>query len=256
MKKKIGVVLVLLLIIAMALSACGHTHEFGEWTITKAATCTEDGERERTCSCGEKETEVIKATGHSFKEATCTEPKTCTVCGATEGTALGHTTTTGVCERCGKSFKKWDLSYYVDEFNKPTDEWYISNVSYINGTFSNSATTNSKLTVLVLVDANDTAFIMYEYGSHMVKNSSSRYVDDYDIVVLDDSGTKHNMTGTVYCGGDRLFIDDKYKKSFTDLMQSQKKISVYIVMSDRQTTTYLFDIECSNFGELYKSKVN
>lgn len=39
-------------------------HSFGEWTVTKAATATEAGSRERTCSaCGEKETEAIPATG-------------------------------------------------------------------------------------------------------------------------------------------------------------------------------------------------
>ena len=37
-------------------------HDFGPWTVTKEATCTEDGTRERSCSrCGEKETEVIPA---------------------------------------------------------------------------------------------------------------------------------------------------------------------------------------------------
>lgn len=37
-------------------------HDFGSWTVTKEATCTEDGTRERVCSrCGEKETEVIPA---------------------------------------------------------------------------------------------------------------------------------------------------------------------------------------------------
>ena len=37
-------------------------HDFGPWTVTKEATCTEDGTRERSCSrCDEKETEVIPA---------------------------------------------------------------------------------------------------------------------------------------------------------------------------------------------------
>lgn len=50
-------------------TACGEKadvaeHTFGEWTVTKEATATEDGSRERTCSvCGHVETEVIPATG-------------------------------------------------------------------------------------------------------------------------------------------------------------------------------------------------
>ena len=55
--------------------ATGHT--FGEWTVTTDCTCTADGERERVCACGEKETEVIKAEGHTLGETDA-----CVVCGA------------------------------------------------------------------------------------------------------------------------------------------------------------------------------
>lgn len=49
-----------------AIPSEGHT--FGEWAVAKAATCTENGESARTCACGERETEVIAATGHDFGE--------------------------------------------------------------------------------------------------------------------------------------------------------------------------------------------
>ena len=40
------------------------THSYGEWTVTKAATATETGKRERYCTvCHYKETETIPATG-------------------------------------------------------------------------------------------------------------------------------------------------------------------------------------------------
>ncbi|MBO4288578.1 MAG: Ig-like domain-containing protein, partial [Lachnospiraceae bacterium] len=42
-------------------------HSFGEWTVTREATCEEAGEQTRTCSiCGEVETEVIEAVGHDY----------------------------------------------------------------------------------------------------------------------------------------------------------------------------------------------
>ena len=70
-------------------------HEWGKWKVTKEATCTEKGKRERTCKiCGKKQTETIKATGHSWnkwkvtKEATCVDKgsrtRTCKVCGERE----------------------------------------------------------------------------------------------------------------------------------------------------------------------------
>lgn len=56
-----------------------HVHAFDEWTVIKNATCTETGEKERYCSCGEKQLATIAATGHTFSEwvtikiANCTE---------------------------------------------------------------------------------------------------------------------------------------------------------------------------------------
>ncbi|MCI6826473.1 MAG: formylglycine-generating enzyme family protein, partial [Spirochaetia bacterium] len=45
------------------------THTFGEWTVTKAATCTEKGSRKRTCSvCKYEATEDISAKGHAYSE--------------------------------------------------------------------------------------------------------------------------------------------------------------------------------------------
>lgn len=43
-----------------------HTHSWGSGKITKAATCTSNGVRTYTCSCGETKTESIPAKGHSF----------------------------------------------------------------------------------------------------------------------------------------------------------------------------------------------
>ena len=42
-------------------------HVYGEWVVTKEATCTEAGSREKTCtSCGYKVTEEIPAAGHKW----------------------------------------------------------------------------------------------------------------------------------------------------------------------------------------------
>ena len=78
-------------------------HDWGEWVVTTPATCTEDGEKTRTCNaCGETEKEVVPA-AHIWGEwdmvtdPTCTEEGTqkrvCEVCGKEETgsiPALGH----------------------------------------------------------------------------------------------------------------------------------------------------------------------
>lgn len=104
-------------------------HKFGEWKITKEATCSSEGSKTRTCTeCKEKQTKTIPMTehslgkancttpskcakcgaevgsakGHSWTDATCLKAKTCSVCGTTEGNALGHTTKNGTCGRCNE----------------------------------------------------------------------------------------------------------------------------------------------------------
>ncbi len=88
-------------------SVKAHKHEYGDWKVTKEATCTQQGEKERVCSsCKEKQTAVIEKTGHTvgkwetIKEPTCTEAgekkRSCTTEGCTyvetaKIDAKGHT---------------------------------------------------------------------------------------------------------------------------------------------------------------------
>ena len=88
-----------------------HTHEYGEWTVTTPATCTEDGVKTRTCACGETETRAIPATGHSFGEWTVTTPATCTEDGVKTRTcsACGETETQTI-PATGHSFGEWTVT--------------------------------------------------------------------------------------------------------------------------------------------------
>ena len=56
-------------------------HVFGEWTVTTEPTCTEAGVETRTCACGESEEREVAASGHSFGEWTVTTEPTCTETG-------------------------------------------------------------------------------------------------------------------------------------------------------------------------------
>ena len=99
----------------VGLTACDEdgkcSHQWGEWSTTTNANCTEAGTQERKCSkCGETETSAIEALGHDWNEATCSTPKTCKICSAKEGVALDHIpnaddgdcTTEITCSVCGE----------------------------------------------------------------------------------------------------------------------------------------------------------
>ncbi len=85
--KKQFIIIVLALILAMVLSACGCAHEtWNEATCNLPKTCV---------NCGKTEGEAL---GHEWAEATCDAPKTCGTCKATEGDALGHNWSEATCE--------------------------------------------------------------------------------------------------------------------------------------------------------------
>ena len=74
--------------------AAAKGHSWSGWTVTKKATCTENGSQVRACSvCKEEETGVIKATGHKWNTAYTVDKKPtassngsksihCSVCGS------------------------------------------------------------------------------------------------------------------------------------------------------------------------------
>ena len=71
-------------------------HEWSELEVTKEATATENGLKERTCSiCGEKETEEILATGEAH-EHTCGKPT------YTWSEDYSKCTAERVCSECNK----------------------------------------------------------------------------------------------------------------------------------------------------------
>lgn len=89
------------------------THSWGEWTVTKEATCTEAGTRVRTCSiCGETETETVAALGHDDSgEWTVVKAATCTETGIREL----------YCLRCGELLKTEEIPMTPHNFG----DWTI-----------------------------------------------------------------------------------------------------------------------------------
>lgn len=195
-----------------------------------------------------------QACNHTWNNATCTEPQTCGKCGATNGSALGHTTSIGTCTRCGVSFSKWEKRYYVDEFNNPTSDAFIAPTDTISGTFSNSATTNSKLNAYVRVNSDDCEIMLWEYGSSLVKAYSTT---DYDITILLPNGTKKYFTGTMYKNGTVICFDN-YSEIISILKNTDGILKIYIKEDSDYgvNSTYLFEVNTSGFKKLFDQTFN
>ncbi len=75
MKKVLFLSTILLILLSTMLSSCEifgmHEHSFGEWNVVTDASCESAGTRERTCECGETESDIIPATGHSYINDIC-----------------------------------------------------------------------------------------------------------------------------------------------------------------------------------------
>ena len=83
MKKR--VFLILILVLLMALTACGHEHTWQAASCVSPKMCPE---------CGETEGEAL---GHNWVDATCTEAKMCAVCLQTVGEPAGHDWVDATC---------------------------------------------------------------------------------------------------------------------------------------------------------------
>ena len=96
-----------------------HVHSYTS-SVTRDATCGEDGIRMYTCSCGESYTEVIKATGtHNFTSSVIKNP-TC----SEEGTKLY------TCSTCGNS--------YTEVIGRSNDHnWSTRHIDEVGHTESN-----------------------------------------------------------------------------------------------------------------------
>ena len=90
-----------------AIAALGH--DFGDYIVTKAPTCTEAGEETAKCSrCEATDTKELVALGHDFGEYVVTKEATCTEAGEK----------TAICTRCGEVGEKEAIAALGHDFGE------------------------------------------------------------------------------------------------------------------------------------------
>lgn len=151
-----------------------------------------------------------------------------------------------------KNVGVWQLGDYVDEFEQPNGEKFITNIELIRGKFSNSATTDSMFEAQLLADKTyGISIILWEYGKYQVKNVYT-YDDEYDITIRYADGSKESLKGAVYGGGgDRLMITGNNAEILLNALSGDSEFALYIVDSSNAANSYLLKLNPSNFAELY-----
>ena len=89
-------------------------HSFGNWIIESSATCSQDGGKYRTCSCGENQRIIIESEGHNYRISKEIK-STCTTGGSS----------TYVCADCGtKTTEQLPLSNHEFEKKYASKSWF------------------------------------------------------------------------------------------------------------------------------------
>ena len=153
-----------------------------------------------------------------------------------------------------EGFGDWEIKYFVDEFGDPTNTGYITTKELISGSFSNSATNNADLLAQFLIkDSANVGLKLYEYKSNVVKAYSTK---SYSVIIKDSEGKKHSMTCRIYKGGDRIYLDDSYKKNhiskFHNLLVKGGDLTIIITDNEYGLTNYKITVN----GDGYKNAFN
>lgn len=138
----------------------------------------------------------------------------------------------------------WTVRYYVDNFGNLTKKGYITTAKPISGRFSNSATTDSKLNVGLLIDTNNVCIQLYEYGDQLQKVPTGK-TDTYTIQVQGDNGYVFNFTGVNTSDGVEL---DGVGVLHNMLIKS-KALKFYMVEAGSYGSTYNFNIDDTSYYE-------
>ena len=151
----------------------------------------------------------------------------------------------------------WNIDEFVDEFDMPTGEYFIIS-DPLHGKFSNSATTNSEVTAyLFCQNYSDVKepFIrlrMYENDSYIAKNVYSSD-EEYDIIMMDGAGVKHNLTGYMFSqSSDIRIVDDVEIATVINALKEGGTVRFAIVDSENSLNKYSFAIdEADGFDKAY-----
>lgn len=142
-------------------------------------------------------------------------------------------------------FGKWLGNYFVDKFNEPTKQKYITYTNKINGTFSNSVVNSKELSVKIIISIDDLlvykdtniSFELMEYGEYKINEGQYRCEvrsgNDY-VSMLSRMSGRLKLTGS-----------DKEIEELVDIFKNNNPVKFYIygLRSEYNSSKYSFTVE-------------
>lgn len=145
---------------------------------------------------------------------------------------------------------QFEIRYFVDDFGDPTDKGYVTQRGFPTGTFSNSATRNSRITWYLILSKTEASFVINEYGSYRVTGSSA-YPDHYDISIKESDGNVLTFAGENH--SDRISLRDRDIDRFVNIISTGEEVKISIrKKSNYDNSSYnLGNVSFDGAKELY-----
>ena len=119
---------------------------------------------------------------------------------------------------CFTADAQWQEKYYVDDFGDKTDQRY--EFMSASGTFSNSATQNSKDEEVVIIN-------VYEYGSSLATSIDATFES---IKIKQPNGGVVSIKNVFFTKSGKLYFS---KKTYTEFLEAIKGSGDYTMVFDR-----------------------
>jgi len=133
-------------------------------------------------------------------------------------------------------FSQWEIRNFTNEFNEKTEHTY----KYLlcDGTFSNSATLKSNLSVVFFDLNKEVSIKLYEYNKYLATFKKCSYVY---VKVKNPKGVIETFKFKE--NNKQLFIKNKNKLIFLDFIKDVGVYKFYIKDNNYGVSTYNFNVE-------------
>lgn len=146
----------------------------------------------------------------------------------------------------------WELDRFVDEFGDKVGEQYCA-LPYVNGIFSNSATSGSSMLAKLLITKDRILFRLFEYDNVPVTGN-----DYITILIKDSEGEKTVVIGkqrgkyiVVTDNSGEFYTSNDYLK-FKSLLEKEGEMQ--FVLKGEYGETYKFTLNVDGYVDIFPSK--